>query len=791
MSRRALPADATLPRTALPEWATRRALSSSRHLADYVLTTLGLVVVAGVLFWRQPALLSAPFDGVFTYLNMVQTHQWQPPGQPLGGYYPLEGMGSRLMPSVPALLPHTYSVWLIGDPSMRVWLTYLLLTGMLALGTLAYFRAAGVARGTAIAATALTVVLAATQSDLIRATWEVLYALVGMVVALAIFLQVGRGERTQRIAWSFAFVAFVVVFLLSEHVFNGFLAGPVIGVALLVHLIVAPSTAERLWKLGTLVGAGVVVLALGIPQWMLVLVASINRATFFDEILAQPRYARNAGMIYRSTDSFTIVYVLAIVGTVGDLVTGDRRRRVLAAILGLLSVGLAVAGLVWLTTDLRWRGPAPAYFNVLVFPWLALAAVRGIAWMLSCGRCPADGSTRRRWGWPMVAVVAAGTFLGSKLLLETASATTVALIAAILGAVALARLREMPRQVARAAVWSLTILLVLFSGEVARIDWWRGGVQDGPEDGRNGVQQLFAVTPPFTRFLRERVGITPGSTFRGYADSLVIWQQTPLLVPLEILAWHGQDIPTLSQYTYYLTPEYYLLVSRFLNRPGDHPNVNHVAISQVDVRLMRMLGLHYLMVKDADDPPGLIRAERQGEYRLYEVPDPNLGSFSPTRARPASDVAGLLDILSKRDFDPRVDVAVTNDVAVPSDLVPATDASLTFERGGFRFTARSSGRSLVALPVQYTNCLDLRTVRGAGEPARAIRVNLVETGVLFSGDVEIEGHYRPGWPWERCLEGDLADTARLRLGDLVQRKRVPTYSHPGPRLPIFAPYGLD
>ena len=82
-------------------------------------------------------------------------------------------------------------------------------------------------------------------------------------------------------------------------------------------------------------------------------------------------------------------------------------------------------------------------------------------------------------------------------------------------------------------------------------------------------------------------------------------------------------------------------------------------------------------------------------------------------------------------------------------------------------------------------------MRGSGEPARAVRVNLVETGVLFSGDVEVEGRYRSSGPWEACLKRDLADTERLRLGDLVQRKRVPTYSHPGPRLPIFAPYGLD
>ena len=64
--------------------------------------------------------LSAPVDGVFTYLNMVQTFQWQPEGQLFGGYYPLEGLGSRLMPSVPLLQPHLASYWLTSDPSVRM-----------------------------------------------------------------------------------------------------------------------------------------------------------------------------------------------------------------------------------------------------------------------------------------------------------------------------------------------------------------------------------------------------------------------------------------------------------------------------------------------------------------------------------------------------------------------------------------------------------------------------------------------------------------------------------------------
>lgn len=763
---------------------------SRRSASDFLLNTVAVMLVAGVLFWLQPAVLSAPYDGVFTYLNAVQTAQWQPPGQSLGGYYPLEGMGSRLMPSVPLLQPHLVSLWLTPDPSTRVWLTYLILTALLALATLVYFRAAGVSRGIAIAATWLNVVLSATGSDLARATWRALDAQIGMLVALTLFLPVGGGSRRWNVGWALGSGLAVVLFLLADHVFFGYLACPVLGVALLVTTLAAPTRAERLWKLGALAGTALAILALGLPQWMLALAASIARAVFFDEILAQPQYARNAGLIFRSTDSFTIVYALAILGAAFEMVRGDRRRRALAAIPVLLSVGLAPAGLVFLTTDIRWRLPAPAYFNVFLFPWLALLAMHGLDWLFRWAAIRVDELPGRRW--LLVAAGLAGVLLLGNLALGAATLVTVGLLAAIVGAVWIARLPAIPSRVARPTVLALAVVLVLFTGETVRIDWWRGGVQDGADDGRNGVQQVFAARPPFTRLLRERVGVTPGSQFRGYADSLILFQRMPLVVPLEILAWHGQDIPTLSQYTYYLTPELYALMTRLLEHPADHPNVNHLGISKVDVRVMRMLGLRYLMVKDNLDVPGLSRIDRQGDFRLYEIADPNLASFSPTRVQRAPDAAGLLETLANPAFDPRADLAVTTDAYIPGDLVPAGSTSLTFERGGFRFTGRSSGRSLVVLPVQYTRCLDVWAVQGTGaEMPRAVRVNLAQTGLIFTGEVEIEGRYRPSGPWQRCIQDDIAEVERLGLREVVRRERVPEYSHPGPRLPIFAQFGLD
>jgi len=249
--------------------------------------------------------------------------------------------------------------------------------------------------------------------------------------------------------------------------------------------------------------------------------------------------------------------------------------------------------------------------------------------------------------------------------------------------------------------------------------------------------------------------------------------------------------PTLSQYSHFLTPAYHAFFSRLLDAPDDRPNVNHAAISRINLPMMRMLGLRYLMVDGPIEMPGLTRVARDGRYRLYELADPNLASFSPTRPHRVADARGLLATLADSGFDPRVDVAIAEEPGITDQLVPATDTTLTFVRGGFRFTGRSDGHSLVVLPVQYTRCLELHTVSGSGEGARALRVNLVQTGVLFSGDAEIEGRYRPDGPWERCVRDDVADVERLRIHDLVERRRLPSYSFPGERFRLFAPFGLD
>jgi hypothetical protein len=77
---------------------------------------------------------------------------------------------------------------------------------------------------------------------------------------------------------------------------------------------------------------------------------------------------------------------------------------------------------------------------------------------------------------------------------------------------------------------------------------------------------------------------------------------------------------------------------------------------------------------------------------IYELPDPNLGQYSPTVVQFAHEAASHARAFAQPNFDWRRNVVLEQD---PGPLVPAADAKLLVEQGYLRVEARSQpGRSL-------------------------------------------------------------------------------------------------
>jgi len=140
-------------------------------------------------------------------------------------------------------------------------------------------------------------------------------------------------------------------------------------------------------------------------------------------------------------------------------------------------------------------------------------------------------------------------------------------------------------------------------------------------------------------------------------------------------------------------------------------------------------------------------------WRAYELPDPNLGNYSPTQVTIADSAPAILAQLGDANFDFRRNVVLTEGLEA---LTPARDLKLTIVRGGVRLSGASDGTSLVLLPQQFSHCL------AASDPrVRIVRADLAWAALVFSGKVDTTVTLAYGLFSPRCRRADLADLKRL------------------------------
>jgi len=145
-----------------------------------------------------------------------------------------------------------------------------------------------------------------------------------------------------------------------------------------------------------------------------------------------------------------------------------------------------------------------------------------------------------------------------------------------------------------------------------------------------------------------------------------------------------------------------------------------------------------------------------GLWQIYELPNPNIGNYSPTEVVTATSAPEMVAAMRAENFDFRRQVVLPD--APSKTLVPADGMRLSQIRGGFHLSGRSSGTSLVVLPLQFSNCL-----RARDERVQVVRADLLMTAVIFLGTVDTDILFDYGIFTPRCRRADLADMRRLQM----------------------------
>jgi len=385
-----------------------------------------------------------------------------------------------------------------------------------------------------------------------------------------------------------------------------------------------------------------------------------------------------------------VIFAFVLAGITSNLTSGSRRLRRLGRINLLSTVSLISYVVLYFVFQVRGReiGPSPGYLVLFQFPFWIVGIVtmlprylKGFRDRQSCEPAilpESDRSFADTSSWPRLTLV-----LGGLLVLWT-----------LVWSVDNWHLRTGPRYFPVPVSETVNKLSVSLSSSRSVSFAGRVMIVQAPNSDRKGLaNEILYPTPQTKRLRRELV---------------------------------QAGVPTLSTYSHLTSPQFMRAMSTWFAEKERFVRLWSVYES-FDLDIARLLGVRFVL---SERPliarNGLTFVEHSDEGFLYEIADPNLGTFSPVRTKLVMSESRALDLVTRETFDVRQEVVVDRSLG---DLTPVSESSFTASRGVIKVSIKTSGQSLVVLPVEHSSCMSIVSADG---PARVLRVNYLLTGLLVS-----------------------------------------------------------
>jgi hypothetical protein len=267
------------------------------------------------------------------------------------------------------------------------------------------------------------------------------------------------------------------------------------------------------------------------------------------------------------------------------------------------------------------------------------------------------------------------------------------------------------------------------------------------------------VSDGVANFLAEKLALKESIDFRGRAGYLEPSPEYPQNIEARV--------PLLNDYSHNLTPLAFSFYQELILDGAIPQRRNHFDFEFRNLDFYRLLGVRYLISESLPDADVLsIKSATEFSMRsignkfVLDLGTANYGNYSPVKILYASSLRETFEIIGSQKFLPQRDVIVENSLNV--DLVPASNAKLQIQDGKVRSIARSSGISLLVLPIEFSECLVFSAESDSSNLLSAYRVDGMLTGLLFERelDISIDFKYR------------LFGKSECRLNDLSYFRRV-------------------
>lgn len=588
---------------------------------------------------------------------------------------------------------------------------------------------------------------------------------------LAAYAWLGRCGLAGNIACLVALPSLMIWSLVCDPLYTGmfFLA---ISVFMAGILLGSESRHVALWRIGGGAACLATLLGLNLLNFMRALFGYCARARFPNELYVEvQQWDYSAGVLFHGGFA-TFAGVGTALAAIAAVAWGSRLvRGVAVSVLVFMAVIVAMCW-VYVYGGLRWNAPLPNYLELPAYPVYAVVGLLGVTAAINrfSGRTKIAERCRQFLAHPITRFA----------------------IVLLLPALGIWSVAATPRPTSDdfELVGGLTPALPAAAPAGSQPP----AAANADEDA-SLLANVHQVNRTIVEFLRDEIAIRDDRRFRGSVANLFGIPGGPLMARLgypeqspcdkqQLMFLDGylrsydrhlpmsglwdMRIPTLEDNNHVVTPPFHYLLSRLLSRPQDYHSRNWATLSALRPGLMAALGMRFVLSdrRLADSALTLRHEQRNADgitIYAYELAHPNLGDYSPTEGALAADATAMVAVMKDDAFDYRTKVVVDTELA--SALVSATSGQLFYERGGARIRGRSKGRSLLVVPLQFSN--SLKIVENASSDPTSVelrRVNLLETGVLFSGtlDVKLAHVFGPFRGTGGRLQ-DIADCKRLGI----------------------------
>jgi hypothetical protein len=698
---------------------------------------LALVLVSLVSLNNNRALLFRGYDGKFYETTTRLQHQWLSQ-VPWLGQNPLQALGNGFFCVNTRLSPAYLVFAAVKSDSAAPLLSYVVIAVETFLSVLVLARCWRVRPAVGIPAAWLMTLLSLPYtfpfalypiSELSPHAIEVVAA---QTLMIGLFHCVGRVDWRRSVALT-VLIALLGAWLVCFCPAGVSLCVPGLGVYFLACLAAVGDRRERRAKAVAVVALLAAVAPTVLPYLAGTLLYAVP--TFFSSELQNDRISLSfVSLLFHGTPEGWFGPFLVVGSAAGAVLawgSGSRTFRSLALGTLALSGALIAAGL-FVTFGMRdYRGPSPLYFEFGCWPFYCLLCAflvwvgAGACWLWVC----------RRLGWRF------GT------------------------------------------AWAGSMVVLLLP---------LGVLLESFVDRGQSTYETLPFPPretPIVTALKQALSLRPGDEYRGsvatftgftgkpagagwmdlFSRDWSFWCETGNDHRAIGLWYH--DIPTVHEYNQLMTPPYYLMVTRLLARERDRQMRCVVVLTKPHLDYLRSLGVRFVVTDFAVARPG-IRLEQAlplrgagGSLYLYELDSPNLGTYSPTTIIVAATAREAMHHLGRDGFD-FAKVAVA-EASLPAPLLPASSARLRYDRDCLRVDASSAETSVLLLPLQYSHCLEMtvQEATGPGAGPSLVRLNVMQTGLVFSGTVRVKIRFASGPcrnPFGRLY--DYLDMRRLELG---------------------------